>query len=106
MLDLAFFDKLLEVEEKVVKERVKVLKITCPVCKVELWIDAESGGVIKTEKRKKKKSSLDELLLIEKKRKSEADRRFDTTSAMEKEKRKEAQKKFAKAFSDIDKNRK
>ncbi len=104
MLDLAFFDKLLMVEEKAVKERVKVLKITCPVCKVVFWIDAESGEVIKTEKRKKKKSSLDELLLIEKKKKSEAERRFDTTSAMEKEKREKAQKKFAKAFSDIDKN--
>jgi len=92
------------VEEKAEKERVKVLKITCPVCKIVFWVDAESGEVIKTEKRKKKKSSLDELLLIEKKKKSEADRRFDTTSAMEKEKLKEAQKKFAKAFSDIGKN--
>lgn len=91
-------------EEKAVKERVKVLKITCPICKVVFWIDAKSGEVIKTEKRKKKKSSLDELLLIEKKKKSEADRRFDTTSAMEKEKRKEAQKKFAKAFSDLGKD--
>ncbi len=98
MLDLAFFDKLLMVEEKAVKERVKVLKITCPVCKVVFWIDAESGEVIKTEKRKKKKSSLDELLLIEKMKKKEADRRFDTTSAMEKEKRKEAQKKICKSF--------
>jgi hypothetical protein len=104
LLALAFFDKLLMVEDKAVKEKVKVLKITCPVCRVVFWIDAESGDFIKTEKRKKKKSSLDELLLKEKKKKSEADRRFDTTSAMEKEKRKEAQKKFAKAFSDINKN--
>jgi len=104
LLDLVFFDKLLIVEEKAVKERVKVLKITCPVCRVVLWIDAESREVIKTENQKKKKSSLDELLLKEKKKKSEADRRFDITSAMEKEKRREAQKKFAKAFSDIDKN--
>jgi len=104
LLELVFFDKLLMMEKKALEEKVKVLKITCPVCKILFWIDAESGEVIKTEKRKKKKSSLDELLLKEKKKKSEAERRFDTTSAMEKEKRKEAQKKFAQVFSDISKD--
>ena len=79
-----------------------VIKISCPECRTTLWIDSITSEVIKTEKAQKQKSSLDALLIKEKKKKSEMDRRFASTAELEKEKRKEALKKFEKAFTKLD----
>lgn len=79
-----------------------VFKLHCPCCGNVLWIDPASRTVLKTEKVKKKTSSLDELLLKEKKKKDGADQLFASTSALEKKKRAEAQKQFAKVFSELE----
>lgn len=80
----------------------KVTQIHCPCCHATLWYDSVTSEVIKSEKEKKKKGSLDELLIKEKKKKSDIDRRFTSTAELEKEKRKEALKKFEKAFTELD----
>ena len=81
----------------------KVTQILCPCCQATLWYDPVTAEVIKSEKEKKKKSSLDDLLAKEKKKKNDIDRRFTSTAELEKEKRKEALKKFKKAFTKLDK---
>ena len=76
----------------------KLVRVLCPCCHTTLWYDPTTSEIIKTEKAQKKKSSLDDLLIKEKKKKSDMDRRFSSTAALEKEKRKEALEKFEKAF--------
>jgi len=79
-----------------------VFKITCSCCGNVLWIDPVSQIVLKTEKGKKKTSSLDDLLKKEKKKKEEADQLFASTSALQKKKRSEAEKRFDKVFAELE----
>lgn len=86
------------------KKKSEVFKLICPCCFSALWIDPVTQEVIKFEKGGgRKKGSLDELLLKEKKKKDEFDRKFKATAELEKKKWKEAQEKFAKAFTKLDK---
>ena len=89
-------------ENKKTETNSKVIRIHCPCCHATLWYDSVTSEVIKSEKEKKKKSSLDDLLAKEKRKKSDIDRRFTSTAELEKEKRKEALKKFKKAFTKLD----
>jgi hypothetical protein len=84
------------------KPKPKVFAVTCPVCQSSLWIDPAMEDIVKSEKGQKKKGSLDELLVKEKKRKSAFEHKFEATAALEKEKKKKAQEKFAEAFSKMD----
>ncbi|MFC2163430.1 hypothetical protein ACFLT2_00365 [Acidobacteriota bacterium] len=84
------------------KEKSKVFVVTCPVCQSGLWIDPATEEIMKSEKGQRKKGSLDELLVKEKKRMSTFDHKFEATAALEKEKKKKAQEKFAEAFSKVD----
>ena len=84
------------------KEKPKVFVVTCPGCQSNLWIDPEAEAIMKSEKGQKKKGSLDELLVKEKKRKNAFAHKFEATAALEKEKKKKAQEKFAEAFSKVD----
>lgn len=86
-------------------EEKNVFDIVCPVCSSILWVDSQTGTVVRKEKGAvKKKTSFDSLLLREKKKKEEADRRFAATSEMEKERRKKAMNMYRKAFKNIDKD--
>ena len=84
------------------KEKSKVFVVACPECHSNLWIDPAAEAIMKSEKGQRKKGSLDELLVKEKKRKSAFDHKFEATAALEKEKKKKAQEKFAEAFSKVD----
>ena len=84
------------------KEKPKVFVVTCPVCQSHLWINPVAEDIMKSEKGQKKKGSLDELLAKEKKRKSAFGHKFEATAALEKEKKKKAQEKFAEALSKMD----
>lgn len=84
------------------KVKPKVFVVTCPVCQSNLWIDPAAEDIMKSEKGKRKKGSLDELLAKEKERKSAFEHKFEATAALEKEKKKRAQEKFAEAFSKVD----
>jgi uncharacterized Zn finger protein (UPF0148 family) len=79
-----------------------VFCIDCPCCGTGLWIDAKTHAVMKTEKRHRPKSSFDDLLMKEKKKKEEADVRFLSSAELEKEKKREAKKKFEAALSNLD----
>ena len=89
-------------ESKKTKTDSKVIQILCPCCYATLWYNPVTSEVIKSEKEKKKKSSLDDLLAKEKKKKTDIDHKFTSTAELEKEKRKEALKKFEKAFTRLD----
>jgi len=84
------------------EKKSNVFRVSCPVCRCVLWVDAVSREVVKSEKSKKKKGSLDELLEKEKKRKSEFDRKFEATAELEREKKKKAQEKFSEVLTKID----
>ncbi len=84
------------------KPNLKVFVVTCPVCQSSLWIDPAMEDIMKSEKGQRKKGSLEELLVKEKKRKSTFEHKFEATAALEKEKKKKAQEKFAEAFSKMD----
>ena len=86
------------------KEKPKVFIVTCPECHSSLWIDSAAEAIMKSEKGQKKKGSLDDLLVKEKKRQSGFAHKFEATAALEKEKKKKAQEKFAEAFSKVDKD--
>lgn len=89
---------------KNLKKKSEVFQLVCPCCGSLLWIDPVTQEVIQFEKRgKKKKGSLDDLLLKEKKKKDEFDRKFQATAELEKKKWQEAQEKFKKALSRLDK---
>ena len=84
------------------KKKPKVFVVTCPECHSNVWIDPSAEAVLKSEKGQRKKGSLDELLDKEKKRKSAFAHKFEATAALEKEKKKKAQEKFAEAFSKVE----
>jgi hypothetical protein len=85
-------------------EEDKIIKIQCPNCKIELWIDMINKNVIKLEKNSlsKKKKSLEHLLFKEKERSKEFNRKFEATFELQKIKKKEIEKKFRKAVSKAD----
>ncbi len=76
-------------------ERKKLFKVECPVCNSIIWVDAETGIIIKHEEiERKKTSSLEELLEKEKKKAEEFEKKFDSVVELQKEKKKELEKKF------------
>ena len=79
-----------------------IFKIYCPECRTLLWIDPDSRVIIMSERAQKDKESLDELLLKEKKRLSEFEKKFKATAELQREKYKDAQKKFREAFNKVD----
>lgn len=85
------------------KEKDKVFQVTCPCCRAILWVDAQTQGVIKSEKGAKRKESLDDLLLKEQKKKAEFERKFEATAELQKKKLEKAKEKFEKAFGDFNK---
>jgi hypothetical protein len=85
------------------EEKGKVVAVTCPCCQSLLWIDASTGGLVKSEKAAaKKKESLDDLLLKEKKKKDGFATKFEETAELEKKKFETAKAKFEKAFEKRD----
>lgn len=85
------------------EESAKIIRLSCPCCQAQLWIDPGLEAAIKFERPKKAKSSLDELLFKEKKKKEEADRKFASTAELARQKKKAAQERFAKAIGDLKK---
>jgi Zn-finger nucleic acid-binding protein len=83
-------------------EQGKVFEVECPCCRTVIWVDGETGAVVKSEKAAKKKESLDELLLKEKRKTEGFAAKFEATADLEKKKRKLANEKFAKAFGNLD----
>lgn len=86
------------------KQKERVFQVTCPCCQANLWVDAQTQGVIKSEKAAKRKESLDDLLLKEQKKKAEFEQKFEATAELQKKKLEKAKEKFQKAFNDIDKS--
>jgi Fe-S oxidoreductase len=83
------------------KNKDSIVCIACPICHSRIWVDAETEDVIKSEKSQKIKENLEQLLEKEHIKKSQMDRKFTSTAAMAKERRKQAEDKFAQAFSKI-----
>jgi hypothetical protein len=83
-------------------EQGKVFEIVCPCCRSVVWVDAETGGIVKSERAAKKKESLDELLIKEKQKKDGFATKFEATADLERKKRELAKEKFARAFGNID----
>ena len=55
-----------------------IIKIECPSCHEELWIDTDTQKIIQHKKSDKKNfSSFEDLILGEKKKKEQADEKFD-----------------------------
>lgn len=79
-----------------------IVPIHCPCCRTRLWIDLESGEVIKSEKAAKEKSSLDDLLAKEKMKQAGMDKRFASTAELARKKKEEARDRFSKAFAGLD----
>jgi Zn-finger nucleic acid-binding protein len=80
------------------KDDKHVFSVVCPCCGATLWLDGETGSVLRSEKAKKAKGSLDDLLVKEHKRQSEFDRKFDATFELQKEKHAKADEVFKKAL--------
>ena len=85
-------------------ESDKVLEIVCPCCQATLWVEVETGRLVKSERAAaaKKKESLDDLLLREKKKKEGFATKFESTAEVEKQKRDKAKEAFEKALGKID----
>ncbi|MFW6131962.1 MAG: hypothetical protein ACOC5F_05145 [Candidatus Aminicenantaceae bacterium] len=84
-------------------KKERIYELVCPLCHSILWIDSIDRKIIKFEKSGgKKRKYWDELLINEKKKKEEMDRKFETTSELEKMKLKKAEEKFKKALSEVD----
>jgi uncharacterized protein YbaR (Trm112 family) len=80
------------------QDQGKVFEIVCPCCRTVLWVDAERGGLVKSEKAAKKKESLDDLLLKEKKKVEGFATKFEATAELERQKREKAKEKFEQAL--------
>lgn len=81
-----------------------VLEIVCPCCQATLWVEAETGRLVKSEKAAvaRKKESLDDLLSREKKKIEGFATKFESTAEVEKQKREKAKEAFEKALGKID----
>jgi hypothetical protein len=80
----------------------QVFAVQCPCCHAQIWIDASTREVIKSEKAARKKSSLDDLLIKEEKKRKEADQKFISTAELERKKKQEARDKFARAIQNLE----
>lgn len=79
----------------------KIIKIECPSCHDELWVDTETETVIQHKKTEKKNfSSFEDLILGEKKKKEQADEKFELARKLKEEKKKQAEEIFNKSFKD------
>jgi hypothetical protein len=83
-------------------EKGKVHEVVCPCCQAVLWVEASTGGILKSERTAKKKESLDDLLLKEKKKKEGFATKFEATAELEKRKHQKAREKFEKAFGKLE----
>jgi hypothetical protein len=83
-------------------EQGKVFEVICPCCRSVVWVDATTGGIVKSERAAKKKESLDDLLIKEKKKKDGFATKFEATADLERKKRELAQEKFARAFGNVE----
>ncbi len=78
-----------------------IIKIECPGCHHELWVDMDSQKVIQHKKSEKKNvKSFEDLLMNEKKKKEEADETFELARKLKEEKKKKAEDFFRKSFKD------
>jgi hypothetical protein len=98
--ELDIFDTLFSMN-KDHENKSSIACITCPFCRSRIWVDVHTRDVIKSEKSEKTKESLDQLLEKEHIKKSRMGSKFDSTAALAKEKKKQAEDKFAQAFSKI-----
>ncbi|MFC2091706.1 hypothetical protein ACFLTD_02935 [Elusimicrobiota bacterium] len=76
--------------------------ITCPCCETELWIDKETGGILKYVKPVKDKNNFDGLMAKYKKEQSGFDTAFKKAFSRETQRKKLLEKKFKSAVKDID----
>jgi len=75
----------------------EIIKITCPQCNEILWIDKESGEIVKHENGiKKEKKNLDEIVLKEKEKQKKLKEKFEVIKEIEKKKKQELEKMFKK----------
>ena len=78
-----------------------IIKVECPSCHEELWIDTETQKVIQHKKSEKKNfASFEDLILGEKKKKEQADEKFELARKLKDEKKKKAEAFFKKSFKD------
>jgi uncharacterized Zn finger protein (UPF0148 family) len=86
------------------QEHEKVHEVVCPCCQATLWVEAETGRLVKSERAAsaRKKESLDDLLIREKKKQEGFATKFESTAEVEKQKREKAAEKFAAAFNKPD----
>ncbi len=78
-----------------------IIKIECPSCHGELWIDSETQKVIQHKKTDKKNfTSFEDLILGEKEKKEQADEKFELARKLKEEKKKKAEDFFRKSFKD------
>lgn len=81
--------------------RPELISLTCPCCQAVLWVEKETGIIVKSAKAPKKKSSLDELLEKEQKRLGEFDKKFDATVSFQLGKKDRADKKFKEVLEKV-----
>jgi uncharacterized Zn finger protein (UPF0148 family) len=86
------------------QEHEKVHEVVCPCCQATLWVEVETGRLVKSERAAaaRKKESLDDLLLREKKKQEGFATKFESTAEVEKQKREKAAERFAAAFNKSD----
>ncbi|MFC2158819.1 hypothetical protein ACFLT9_13380 [Acidobacteriota bacterium] len=84
------------------EKKKKIFPLECPICHATHWVDPVTQKILRTERAKRKKGNLDDMLTKEKERKSEFERKFEATAALQKEKYEQAKEKFKKAFDTID----
>jgi len=78
----------------------KIIEVTCPKCKSNLWIDVEKKEVVQHKKGAKQLSSFEDLLANEKKKKESTEETFSSARELEKAKKKKAEEIFNKSFKD------
>jgi len=84
-------------------KKESVFSVICPCCDSVLWIDRQTGEVLRYDKPAKKKGSLDDMLAKEQKRKSGFERKFDAEFELQREKRSRADELFKKALEKAEK---
>ncbi len=75
-------------------QKDKYLKSECPCCGSALYIDRETGKVMRHEKKKREIESMENFLTKEKNKKEWLDARFDKAKDSEKNRMAELEKKF------------
>jgi hypothetical protein len=78
-----------------------MIKVSCPMCGGELWIDPASHTVIQHKKSEKRVlSSFEELLENESRKKQKTDERFLQAKKLEETKKKKAAEIFEQSMKD------